>query len=209
MPTWRRIRMRAAGVWQQVHPSEAAQWLSGLGNPWWIAGGWAIDLFLGRQSRSHKDLDIGILRRDALRVTSALAGYEFFEVKDGILTPLNPRTPPQADVNSLWARPASSAPWALQILLDDARGESWIFRREPRIELPLSIAIRRHSNHIPYLAPEVQLLYKARAVREQDQADFNIAAPRLAAGARAWLRASLEISDPKHPWLESLAALQA
>jgi len=31
---------------------------------WWVAGGWAIDLHLGHQSRAHQDIDIAVLRRD-------------------------------------------------------------------------------------------------------------------------------------------------
>ncbi len=43
-------------------------WFASLTVPWWIAGGWALDLFAGDQSRPHKDLDVGILRNDALHV---------------------------------------------------------------------------------------------------------------------------------------------
>jgi len=32
--------------------------------PWFIAGGWAVDLFLGRVTRSHKDIEIAIVRAD-------------------------------------------------------------------------------------------------------------------------------------------------
>jgi hypothetical protein len=31
---------------------------------WWIAGGWAVDLFLGEQTRVHDDVDVAVLRRD-------------------------------------------------------------------------------------------------------------------------------------------------
>ena len=29
---------------------------------WWVAGGWALDLFLGRMTRPHHDVDVAILR---------------------------------------------------------------------------------------------------------------------------------------------------
>jgi hypothetical protein len=38
----------------------------------WSAGGWALDLFVGAQSRPHDDLDVRILRRDVLEVLSTL-----------------------------------------------------------------------------------------------------------------------------------------
>ena len=38
--------------------------MRGFDGPWYVAGGWAIDLFLGRSTRAHSDVDIAILRRD-------------------------------------------------------------------------------------------------------------------------------------------------
>jgi hypothetical protein len=55
----------ATGPWQPRHPREAPQLLASVKSRWWVAGGWALDLFVGSRSRPHKDLDIGILRRDA------------------------------------------------------------------------------------------------------------------------------------------------
>jgi len=68
-------------------------------------------------------------------------------------------------------------------MLDESEDDRWVFRRHPAIQRPLSLAVRRDSNGIPFLAPEIQLLYKARPVRAEDQADFDRVAPRLHAGA--------------------------
>ena len=38
--------------------------LSDLTVPYWIAGGWAIDLAVGRVTRDHADVDIMLLERD-------------------------------------------------------------------------------------------------------------------------------------------------
>ena len=38
--------------------------LSGLTVPYWIAGGWAIDLAVGRVTRDHADVDVMLLERD-------------------------------------------------------------------------------------------------------------------------------------------------
>ena len=63
--------MQPYGRWQPWHPREVAAFFAELDAPWWIAGGWAIDLFLGRQTREHEDIDVQILRRDQHAVTSA------------------------------------------------------------------------------------------------------------------------------------------
>ena len=198
------VNQTATGPWLAVLPSESVSWLSSLAVPWWVAGGWALDLFVGSQSRPHSDLDIGVLRRDVLEVLAALRSWEFFEAKGGVLTRLREGEAPRADVNSLWGRPAQTTLWTLELMLDESDGDRWVFRRQTKIQQSLAMAVRHNSEGIPYLAPEIQLLYKARPIRAQDQADFDHVAPRLAPEARAWLRDALAIVDPDHHWLSAL-----
>jgi DNA-binding transcriptional LysR family regulator len=56
-------------------PLAVAGLMEGFGRPWCIAGGWAIDLFLGRQTRPHKDVEIAIFRDDQRRLFEHLAGW--------------------------------------------------------------------------------------------------------------------------------------
>ncbi len=35
--------------------------MSDFKQPWFFAGGWAIDLFLGKETRIHEDIEIGVL----------------------------------------------------------------------------------------------------------------------------------------------------
>src|SRR5580693_8045658 len=108
--------MTTAQSWRRTTPSECTRWFSALAAPWWIAGGWAMDLFLGSQTRQHNDLDIGVLRRDAMSIVSMLADWEIFEAKGGLLRQLQPRQPPRADVNSLWCRPEGASDWVLELM---------------------------------------------------------------------------------------------
>jgi len=204
------IEGSSTATWRAVRPSEGILWLSRLTTRWWVAGGWALELFLGgpvldeSARRPHADLDIGILRRDVLQVLSALPSWEFFEAKDGVLTRLCEGRAPRADVHSLWGRPANSTEWLLELMLDESEGNRWVFRRQRQLQRSFETVIRRSSHGIPYLAPEIQLLYKARAIRAQDQADFELVAPRLDADARAWLRNALSLTDAHHKWLPAL-----
>lgn len=43
-------------------PLQVQSLLQGAPFPWWISGGWALDLFLGRQTRPHFDIDIAMPR---------------------------------------------------------------------------------------------------------------------------------------------------
>lgn len=192
------------GTWQAAHPAECADWLSKLTVPWWVAGGWALDLFAGGPSRPHGDLDVGVFRRDVRRVLDALSSWEIFEAKNGALTRLNAGEAPRAEVNSLWCRPAGAVQWVMELMLDESADDFWVFRRQPDIRRPLSMAVRRSCQGLPYLAPEIQLLYKANNPRTRDQADFERIAPRLDPGGRAWLKEALSRLDPDHAWIRRL-----
>jgi hypothetical protein len=109
-------------------------------------------------------------------------------------------------VNSLWCRPVRAAHWSLELMLEELQGEDWVFRRLSSIRMPLDSLLKRTSHGVPYLTPEVQLLYKARHPRVKDQADFENALPRLESRERAWLSDALSTIDPEHAWLARLGA---
>ena len=54
---------------------------------------------------------------------------------------------------------------------------------------------------IPYMAPEIQLLYKAKAPRPQDEADFARTFPYLDQASREFLVQALALIYPGHRWL--------
>jgi hypothetical protein len=195
----------ATQPWRKLTPQEGSNLLQALPATWWVAGGWALDLFLGKVTREHKDLDIGIFRKDATSVLEALPDWEFFEAKDGELTQLVQGYAPRPDVNSLWCKRTDSSQWEFELMLDELDRDFWVFRRDRQIKRLLTIAIRRASDGIAYLAPEIQLLYKMRATRAHDQTDFDLVVPHLQSDARTWLRESLSGMNSEHPWISVLA----
>ncbi|MDX1534072.1 MAG: hypothetical protein R3291_00440, partial [Thermoplasmata archaeon] len=58
---------------------EDLRWIADLmetfPHPWFIAGGWAIDLHVGRITRSHEDAEIAVLRRDQKALRDHLEGW--------------------------------------------------------------------------------------------------------------------------------------
>jgi hypothetical protein len=85
-------------------------------------------------------------------------------------------------------------------------GETWVFRRDPRIRLPRDRVIAHTSDGIPYARPEIALLYKAKSTRPKDDADFASVLPLLGDEQRAWLAASIALVHPEHHWLQSLGS---
>jgi aminoglycoside-2''-adenylyltransferase len=192
------------GTWQPASPIEATQLFSSVDAPWWVAGGLALDLFLGCGTRQHHDLDVGVLRRDIAKVLQALSSWDVFEAKDGALTPLRTGQIPHPGVNALWCRPSPIAAWALELMLDDSQDDMWLFRRAREICRPMSEVVRFSPLGTPYLAPEIQLLYKAKRPRERDVADFNRTLPHLDADSRKWLSRALAVAHPQHEWIDAL-----
>lgn len=199
------------GRWQPWHPREVAAFFATLRAPWWIAGGWAIDLFLGRQTREHEDCDALVLRRDQHTVRALFGAWD---VQAALPPPRNeawPFRPWRHDealdlaIHDIWLRPAATEPWAFQLMIADTDDEQWQFRRMPAISRPIETIGGVTAEGIPYLAPEIQLLHKARGLRPKDEADFTQTLPALDQERREWLRNALTMAHPNHPWLKQLA----
>ncbi len=188
--------------WKPLVPVDAVRLMRGYERPWWVGGGWALDLFLGRTTRPHGDLDVVVLRNDQGRLRQHFADWDVHVAHQGSLTPwCGERL--ELPLHGLWARADPDGPWELEFLLMESDGERWLFRRDPRIALPLERAgLRRRE--IPYLAPEIPLLYKSKDPRDHDEADFAAVLPELPPDRRGWLRAAIESQEPSHPWLAEL-----
>jgi ribosome-associated protein len=62
--------------WDPWRPEDVARLLAAVRVPWCVAAGWALDLFRGRQTREHGDLEIAVPAPDFGAVRDALAGGE-------------------------------------------------------------------------------------------------------------------------------------
>lgn len=195
---------RLYGPWSHRTPEDAAALFADYPGRWWIAGGWAIEAFTGI-TRKHDDIDPSVLRSDLPLLRHHLEGkLDIWSASSGALRPLLPDEPElEGAANQVWTRPEALAPWEYDILLAPGTPQEWVYRRDESIRLPMDEAVWLHDG-IPYLRPEIQLLYKAAGLRPKDQADFDAAAPLLDAGQRTFLRDGLVRTLPTHPWLDRL-----
>lgn len=177
--------------------------LAGFTRPWFIAGGWAIDLYLGRLTRTHKDIEIAILRDDQHAIRRHLRGWEFRKVLRGRLEPWHEGEWLGMPVHEIHAHRENGDPSALEILLDESSADQWTFRRHPEITRPLSAIGMRSDGGVPFHSAEIVMLYKATSsqISNHDQADFEIARESLDDERRQWLRHAIERCRPGHPWL--------
>ena len=195
-------------VWRPITVAEAVRLMKPLGVVWWIAGGWALDLHAGRKTREHEDLDIGIAWRDHLQVQRALAAsWRLYKTHQPGLAPWPLGEELAEPVHDVWARLDDSSPWAFQLMLVEVRGEDWVYRRLPEIRRPLASVVAKTRYGVPYLRPEVQLLYKGGSSgrRPKDLEDLRLMRPLLTAAELAWLREALSRQFPGgHEWLVEL-----
>lgn len=81
----------------------------------------------------------------------------------------------------------------------------WVCRRDETLRLPYPSVIRFDGAGVPYLRPELVLLFKAKARRPKDEDDLLRTLPRLAAEDTAELaRLLVRVHGPEHPWLARL-----
>lgn len=190
-----------APVWQSVAP------LAALPCPWFVAGGWAIDLYLGRVTRAHGDVDVAIYRQDQSAVHAFLTtdGWDVSRVVDGCLIPWMPNERLALPVHEVHAT-ARDGDRRLELLLNEGDGAMWRFRKAPAVVRARSVAERRTPDGLPYFAPELPLLYKALGAtrRATDDDDFAAVLPALSGEARTWLADSLRGLAPQHSWLAAL-----
>ena len=195
---------------QSFAPIEAAATvMRAFARPWWVAGGWAIDLFLDALSRPHADIEIGVARADQRVLHTYLRGWTLCKpAGDGR---------PNATVawmaadwvdlpdHQVFAARAGAVPVEIDYFLDDIADGTWHYRPHPAITRPSDELVMRSARGIPIIAPEIQLAYKARLLRPKDAHDFACTLPRLGKVQREWLAETIRATVPACPWLHDLA----
>jgi hypothetical protein len=183
--------------------------MRGFDRPWYVAGGWAIDLFLKQVTRPHADLEIAIFRKDQRELRRHLAGWEFTKV---VQRPYGAMLRPWVDgewlappIHEIHTQRALGEPPLLEFLLNETDEGFWRFRRNMEVERPLLAIGIVSAQGVPFLTPEIVLLYKAKASRPGDEADFARTVAALGRRRSRWLRRAIEQCHPGHPWLTRLA----
>jgi uncharacterized protein (DUF952 family) len=192
----------------------AVEAMAGFAHPWWVAGGWALDLFLGRKTRPHADLEISVLAADQEALFEHLRGWDLRLAAPGATLPAWDGSTIPPPFHQVWARrgsgrPSSPAEFAADptmvgFLLEQSTTGRWAYRRHPAVTRPPEEVGTTTSDGVAFVRPEIALLFKAKATRFKDHRDFDRVLPHLDGTARAWLRSALAEAHPGHAWRERL-----
>ena len=181
--------------------------------PWFVAGGWAIDLFLEKVTRPHADVEIGIYRADQQLIWNHLPGWN---LEKAITTPEGGKWVAwdrseelQLPIHQIKANREDGPCREFEFFLNEQSGDSWMSRRHAGLTRPVETVTIKSFLGIPILSPEIQLLFKAKQTRDKDQADFDHTIDCLTADQINWLRDGLKRYHPEHQWIGQLEIISS
>ena len=190
----------AHDAWNSWRPEELAQRLHGSRIPWYVTGGWALDLFLGQQTRDHADIEFATLPSDIPKARKALAELEFFAAHNGELSFLERDADVPDDIWQLWGADFKSQAWRVDMMIERGTTDRWVYKRNSTISQPRDQATYLNDQGIPFLAPANVLLFKAKHTRDKDVQDFDRVLPHLRPHEKVLLRRWIASEHSVHPW---------
>ncbi len=142
-------------------------------------------MFLGYETRDHKDIEIAIPRSEQHIIRNYLKHWEFEFVELGELKPWESSKELDLPIHEIHAKRDNIS---LEILLNEIENGFWTFRRDNRIKLDYSKVFHKSvATGINYLAPEVVLLYKNKFKQPKDLFDLKQSIPQLTKEQVLWL----------------------
>lgn len=195
---------------------------------WFLIGGWALDLFVGKKLREHKDIEISIWRDEAHLL------FEYFKTNSVELVTGNSRYQYIKSTSEIDNRghliirdiQQSNVKINLEIFITDRRDNLWIFRKQSSLRFSIEEVIFEYAQGVKYLAPHFILLYKAwffphleviikdlpiteknyiLKCWETDCHDFQKIWPLLNLNQKKVLQHLLQTHTPGIPWLKTMA----
>lgn len=185
--------------WTVPAPSDVAELLGAAPARWWLSGGVALDHWLGRTIRVRPHTDVSTTSADLPQLLGSLPGrYSAWASLEDELVRWD-AAPDDADLQPLRIHDDEQGEWMLQLDVEDGTQKAWLYRRDPRLQLPWDRAVLDIGG-IPTGAPEVQLVWKALRPRPQDDVDKDAVLPQLSADARSWYERAILSIHPHSSW---------
>lgn len=210
---------------------QAHQLLNGCPFNWAFCGGYAIDLFLNQTTRKHGDIDICVFENDRDRIIVHMrnAGWNVYQfLGGGKVRRILPGDASDSGRNLMCVKENCALVdffpcdehhtfWYvfhhtgmkkldyLEFLFNQTDGNDLIIHSVPMAKRAMEKAIL-HNGDLPYLAPEIALLYKAaNAEQPEYQQDYERSLPHLNNEQADWLQRNLQMRYPQgHRWLKTV-----
>lgn len=184
--------------WAPLAPREIADLFTGIDARWWISGGAALDLVVGAPIRERDNVDISTIPSALEAVVAALPAHYELWAPDGDEA-IKPYVPAHEDIQPLRVWDTTAHVWTLQINVEDGAPAAWVYKRDPRLQLPWPQAVI-DVDGIPVGAPEVQLIWKSLRPRPADTIDKDAVLPHLSDDQKAVWEKALWRIHPHSGW---------
>lgn len=185
-------------AWVLLSPAEVAALLAGIDVRWWLSAESAYDQWHGSPLRERENATVSTIAASVDPLIAGLpAPLSAWIVDDDTVTAWGDAA--DTSVPSIRLYDADRDAWILQINLEDGTADRWVYRRDPRLQLPWDRAVTVVDG-IPTGAPEVQLVWKALRPTPEDEADKDAVLPTLSDEARAFYETALLRIHPHSTW---------
>ena len=193
-----------------------------------ICGGFALDLFLGYESRVHGDIDVLAFWEDREAIITYMQhkGFLVYEMLGGgkvhRITDIQMQEKlrknifcctEDCELVRLYDTEEQDVFWLdfqhtglsklnyIEFLFNEKTEKEFVYVRDSRVKRELDKAVLE-KNGVPYLAPELCLLFKSTDIeREGYQQDYELTVERLSPEQRAWFENAMELLYPEgHRW---------
>ena len=201
---------------------------------WSICGGFAVDMFYGEQTRIHYDIDICVFwenRNDVIKYAKGLGWTVYEACGRGIVHLITDLSQQIYIKNNIFCVKECNKFFHvtsigdnmfkcdiehteqtnldyIEFLFNKRNDSHFIYSRNEDVKREIKKAILYY-NYIPYLAPEIILLYKSKEnISDDYEHDFVVATAKMNDESKAWLVNSLDLCYPGgHTWSSRLKNL--
>jgi len=210
--------------------NEANRLLMNMNVDYAFCGGYAIELFLDRELRAHCDIDVSVywedrdfiieyMKNNNWKVYEACgngAVHQIVDINDQLkikrnifcirdnckFVKLKPKSEKDMYIIDFYDEGQAKFDF-VEFLFNNKTKTDFCYARNIEIILPLSKA-KCFNADIPYLTPEIVLLYKSTdIIREDNHVDFEAAMVEMSKAQKQWLKSALITVNPfGHPWIE-------
>ena len=171
---------------------------------WFVAGGWAVDLFIGKETRLHEDVEIAVFRSEQIILQDYLDGWVLKKAVNKRLLIWKRGEHLKLPVHAIHCFNETVEPHFLEVLLNEKENGNWLYRRNTKVKMPLSDLYLTSESGIKFLRPEIVLLYKSKNPRLKDEQDFEAVVEYLDTKSKKWLKNALAVCYLKHHWEKRL-----